>query len=159
MRRSIGSITTAAAVLLAALGALGVSGARPTFAQTDALPGDIDPQSRNRLSLLSPEDVSARARQMYDRSMAGFAGVPPKGPSMRLHGTPESALDLQMLSPLGLNVLQIPALVTARALDQPYEWSLHELHALSVSLDPAVINIIRRNRPLTGLPSTKLGAE
>jgi 4-carboxymuconolactone decarboxylase len=61
------------------------------------------------------------------------------------------ALDLQMLSPLGLNVMQIPALVTARELYQPYEWSLHELHALSVSLDPAVIDVIRRNRPVATL--------
>ncbi len=156
MKRSISSITMAAAVLLTALGLLGAS---PTFAQSDALPKDVNPDSRNRLPLLNPADVSARARQIYDRSMAGFAGAPPKGPSMRLHGTPEAALDLQMLSPLGLNVLQIPVLVTARALDQPYEWSLHEMQGLAVSLDPAVVNVMRDNLPLTSLPATKLGAE
>lgn len=156
MKRSIRSITIAATVLLTGLGLLGAS---PTFAQNDALPGDVNPSSRNRLPLLNPENAIARAKQIYDRSMANFAGVPPKGPSMRLHGTPEGALDLQMLSPLGLNVLQIPVLVTARALDQPYEWSLHEMQGRAVSLDPAVINVMRRNLPLTSLPTTKLGAE
>jgi len=155
MRRFISSITVAAAVLLTVLGLLGAS---PTFAQGDALPKDVNPSSRNRLPLLSPEDAGARAKQIYDRGMASFAGVAPKGPSMRLHGTPESALDLQMLSALGLAVLQIPVLVTGRELDQPYEWSLHEMQALAVSLDPAVINVIRHNLPLNSLPPGKLPA-
>jgi len=148
MKRSISSITIAATALLTVLGYVGAS---PTFAQNDALPKDVNPYSRNRLPLLNPETASARAKRMYDAGMANFAGVPPKGPSMRLHGTPEPALDLQMLSPLGLNVLQIPVLVTGRELDQPYEWSLHEMQALAVSLDPAVINVIRRNLPVTRL--------
>ncbi|MGH8140994.1 MAG: hypothetical protein ACREU2_00535 [Steroidobacteraceae bacterium] len=155
MKRSISPITVAATALLA----VGLLGASPTFAQNQALPKDINPQSRNRLSLLDPATVSERAKRIYDRSMAGFAGVPPKGPSMRLHGTPEGALNLQMLSPLGLNILQIPVLVTGRALDQPYEWSLHEMQAVAVSLDPAVINVIRYNRPLSDLPASKQRAE
>lgn len=155
MKRSMRFIELAAALVLAVPGLLG---AGPSFAQ-DALPKDVNPSTRNRLPLLNPENASARAKQIYDRGMANFAGAPPKGPSMRLHGTPEAALDLQMLSPLGLAVLQIPVLVTARALDQQYEWSLHEMQGLAVSLDPAVINVIRRDLPLTRLPDTKLGAE
>lgn len=154
MRRSIISITMAATALLTVLGLLG---AGVTLAQTDRLPKDINPDSRNRLPLLSPDNASARAKQIYERSMANFAGVPPKGPSMRLHGSPEAALDLQMLSPLGLGVMQIPVLVTGRELDQPYEWSLHEMQALAVSLDPSVINIIRRNLPVGALGATAPG--
>ncbi|HTT05442.1 MAG TPA: hypothetical protein VMF64_09140 [Steroidobacteraceae bacterium] len=156
MKRSNSSVTLAATGLLTALGLLGASA---SFAQQDALPKDVNPQTRNRLSLLNPDDAGARAKQIYDRGMASFAGAAPKGPSMRLHGTPEPALDLQMLSPLGLGVMQIPVLVTGRALDQPYEWSLHEMQALATSLDPAVINIIRRNLPVTALASKgELGA-
>ena len=150
MTRSIRPVTMAAAALLAALG---LAGAGPTFARADTLPKDVDPTSRNRLPLVKPEDASARSKQIYDRTMANFAGVPPKAPSIRLHGTPEGALDLQMLSPLGLGVAQIPVLVTGRELDQPYEWSLHESQAVAVSLDPAIIDVIRYNRPLS-----KLGA-
>ena len=68
---------------------------------------------------------------------------------MRLHASPVQ--NLQMQSPLGLDLLQIAILVTGREHDQPYEWSLHELQALSVSLDPAVIDVIRRNQPVTKL--------
>lgn len=138
----------AAAGLLAALGLLGASS---VSAQTGALPKDVDPASRNRLPLLKPEDASARSKQIYDRTMAAFAGVPPKAPSIRLHGTPEAALDLQMVSPLGLGEAQIPVLVAGREFDQPYEWSLHEMQAVATSLDPAIIDVIRYNRPLTRL--------
>jgi 4-carboxymuconolactone decarboxylase len=145
------SITIAATALLTLVGLLG---ANRTFAQNDALPKDVNSDSRNRLPLLKPDNASEQARRIYDNGMANFAGAPPMGPLMRLHGSPDqAALDLQMISPLGLSVSQIPILVTARALDQPYEWSLHELQALSVSLDPAVIDVIRRN-----LPTTKLDA-
>lgn len=145
MKRTLRASTITATALLAVLGT------SATFAQSGALPGDVNPASRNRLTLLDPQNASARAKQMYDRSMAGFVGAPPKGPSMRLHGTAQPALDLQMVSTLGLNVMQIPVLVTARALDSQYEWSLHEMQALAVSLDPAVINIIRRNLPVASL--------
>ena len=142
----------AAAVLFAALV---LPGASSTFAQTGTLPKDVDPVSRNRLPLLKPEDAGAKAKQIYDRTMANFAGVPPKAPSIRLHGTPEGALDLQMLSPLGLGVAQIPVLVAGRELDQPYEWSLHESQAVATSLDPVTIDIIRYNRPVSKLPPTE----
>lgn len=152
MDRSIRPVAMAAAALVAALGLLGAS---PAFAQTGALPKDVDPVSRNRLPLLKPEDAGPKAKAIYDRTMANFAGVPPKAPSIRLHGTPEGALDLQMLSPLGLGVAQIPVLVAGRELDQPYEWSLHEMQALATSLDPATIDIIRYNRPASKLPPTE----
>jgi 4-carboxymuconolactone decarboxylase len=149
MKRALRSITITATALLTVLGA------SATFAQTDALPRDVNPQSRNRLPLPNLDNASARSKQWYDRSMASFSGVPPKGPSMRMDGSSvQSALDLQMLSPLGLSLSQIPILLTGRELDQPYDWSLHEMQALSVSLDPTVIDVIRRN-----LPVTKLGAK
>jgi 4-carboxymuconolactone decarboxylase len=101
--------------------------------------------------LLHPENASERAKRTFDNAIANFAGVPPKGPSMRLHAS--SVQNLQMQSPLGLDLLQIPILVAGREHDQPYEWSLHELQALSVSLDPTVIDVIRRNQPVTTLGS------
>jgi 4-carboxymuconolactone decarboxylase len=42
-------------------------------------------------------------------------------------------------------------LATARELDQPYEWSLHEWEAVSVGLEPEVIDVVRNHKPLTKL--------
>jgi len=128
-----------------------VLAASRAFAQNDVLPGDVSPDSRNRLPFLRPENAPDRAKRTYDNAMANFAGVPPKGPSMRLHAS--SVINLQMQSPLGLDLLQVAILITGREHDQPYEWSLHELQALSVSLDPTVIDVIRRNQPISKLPA------
>jgi len=136
-------------ILVAALTTL--LAASRAFAQNDALPSDVSPESRNRLPLLRPENAPERAQRTYDNAMANFAGVPPKGPSMRLHASP--VINLQMQSPLGLELSQVAILITGREHDQPYEWSLHELQALSVSLDPTVIEVIRRNQPASKLPA------
>jgi hypothetical protein len=42
-------------------------------------------------------------------------------------------------------------LTTAREHDQPYEWSLHEMEAVAVGLDPALINAVRHGSPLRGV--------
>jgi 4-carboxymuconolactone decarboxylase len=128
-----------------------VFAASRAFAQNDALPSDVSPDSRNRLPLLRPENTPERAKRTYDIAMANFAGVPPKGPSMRLHASP--VINLQMQSPLGLDLSQVAILITGREHDQLYEWSLHELQALSVSLDPTVIDVIRSNQPASKLPA------
>jgi len=132
-----------------AVAVITVFAASRAFAQNDALPGDVSPDSRNRLPLLRPENAPEQAKRTYDNAMANFAGVPPKGPSMRLHASP--VINLQMQSPLGLDLSQVAILITGREHDQPYEWSLHELQALSVSLDPTVIDVIRRKQPASKL--------
>src|SRR5207249_90013 len=54
-------------------------------------------------------------------------------------------------SPLGRQLTELAILTTAREHDQPYEWSLHEMEAVAVGLDPAVINIVRHRNPLKGV--------
>ena len=136
--------STVAAILL-----LTLSIAIQISAQEGALPKDIFPDSRNRLPLLKPENVSERLKRTYDNAVANFAGAEARGALIRLHASPVT--NLQMESPTGLDLSQIAILITGREHDQPYEWSLHELQALAVSLDPAVIDVIRRNQPLTKL--------
>jgi hypothetical protein len=137
------SVTVAAAALLT------LSAASPMFAQDTPLPADVSPDSRNRLPLFKLENAGERAKRTYENAIANFAGVEPRGPSMRLHASP--VVNLQMESPVGMDLSQIAILITGREHDQPYEWSLHELQALSVSLDPAVIDVIKRNQPVTKL--------
>jgi 4-carboxymuconolactone decarboxylase len=135
--------------IILAAATITVFAASRAFAQNGALPSDVSPDSRNRLPLLKSENAPERAKRTYDNAMANFAGAPPKGPSMRLHASPVA--NLQMQSPVGLDLAQIAILITGREHDQPYEWSLHELQALSVSLDPTVIDVIRRNQPTSKL--------
>jgi hypothetical protein len=92
------------------------------------LPPDVDPASRNRLSLLKP----------------GAEGVD----AIRMHG---SGVDVRWQSPLGRALTELAILASAREHDQPYEWSLHEMEALAVGLEPAVIDVVRHRKPVTGI--------
>lgn len=85
--------------------------------------------SRNRLPLLTP----------------GVEGVA----AIRQHA---SGVDVRWNSPLGRDLTELAILTAAREHDQPYEWSLHEMEALAVGLDPKIIDVVRHRRPTAGLP-------
>ena len=113
------------------LGAAPRSGA--SGAQTEAtLPEDVHPDSRNRLP--------ARA--------STSPGAPMGAAAIRLHG---SGVNVRLESALGRPLTELAILTTAREHDQPYEWSLHEMEAVAVGLDPAIIAVVRHRRPLTRL--------
>jgi 4-carboxymuconolactone decarboxylase len=134
---------------VAAIVLLTVSTLVRSSAQEGALPRDVSPDSRNRLPLIKPESVNERAKRTYDNAVANFAGAEARGAAIRLHASPVT--NLQMGSPVGLALLQLAILTTGREHDQPYEWSLHEMQALAVGLDPAVIDVVRSDQPLAKL--------
>jgi 4-carboxymuconolactone decarboxylase len=106
-----------------------VAGQRPpTVTARGSLPPDVDPVSRNRLPALTP-------------GVSGAAAI-------RLH---LSGVNVRWASPLGRALTELAILTTAREHDQPYEWSLHEMEALAVGLDPATIDVVRHRRPASGL--------
>lgn len=94
-----------------------------------SLPRDVYPDSRSRLPLLKP----------------GVQGVG----AIRLHA---SGADVRWQSALGRQLTELAILTSAREHDQPYEWSLHEMEALAVGLDPAVIDVVRLRKAVAGLP-------
>ena len=121
-------VTPAAYVPLTAVSTSGVSST-----QTDGtLPEDVHPDSRNRLP--------ARA--------SGSPGGPMGAAAIRRHA---SGVNVRLESPLGRPLTELAILTTAREHDQPYEWSLHDLEAVSVGLDPKIIDVVRHRRPLTRL--------
>jgi len=89
----------------------------------------LSPDSRSRLPLAKP----------------GVEGVE----AIRLHG---SGVDIRWSSALGRDLTELAILTAARGHDQPYEWSLHEMEALAVALDPKIIDVVRHRRPTAGLP-------
>lgn len=93
------------------------------------LPRDVHPDSCNRLPPIQGKEGQGAA-------------------AIRLHG---SGVNVRWASPLGRRLTELAILTTAREHDQPYEWSLHEVEALAVGLDPRVIDIVRQRKPLAGL--------
>lgn len=115
-----------------------------------ALPQDIHPDSRSRLPLAKREDLDEQGRKGYDDFVANFPGAPPgMGAIIRLHGYRGNIV--QSDSALGSALMQLAILTTAREHDQPYEWSLHELQAIAVGLDPAVIDVVKNRKKLSQL--------
>lgn len=101
----------------------------PAARGQDALPADVYPDSRNRLPWLGPE------------APTGVAGI-------TAHG---SGGVVRWEFALGRPLSELAILTVARELDQPYEWSLHELEAIAVGLEPSVIDIVRNRLPLAGI--------
>jgi 4-carboxymuconolactone decarboxylase len=143
MNRFASAVALAPLLLFPAL----TSFAQPATAVESTLPKAINPDSRNRLSLIKREDLDERRKKAYDAAVASYAGAAPAiGAEIRLHGRPIN--NIQLESPLGHALMQLAILTTARAHDQPYEWSLHEMQAIAVGLDPRVIDQVRNRKPL-----------
>jgi 4-carboxymuconolactone decarboxylase len=51
----------------------------------------------------------------------------------------------------GRALMALAILITAREHDEQYDWTMNEIAARRDGLDPAVIDIVRLRRPLTGL--------
>lgn len=107
---------------LAALAASSVC-AQPT------LPADVHADSRSRLPSLGDGASDAVA-------------------AISAHG---SGHIVRWEFALGRPLSELAILTVARELDQPYEWSLHELEALAVGLDPHVIEIVKHRGALDTL--------
>lgn len=131
-------------------------------AQTSIQPSDIDPDSRSRLPIVERDSLNELGQRLFDkttedvqtgRSLAGFQG--PNG--MVLHSPRVAEHDqlkndyLRFESPVGRRHYELAVLVTARELDQQFEWTAHEPAALRAGLEPAVIDIVKYRRPIEGL--------
>ena len=97
------------------------------------LPADVNPESRNRLAVPAPDPEGGPA--------AAAAAIRGAG----------TGVNARWESPVGRPLLELAILITAREHDAPFEWSLHEMEAVAVGLDPDVIDVVRNRGPLSGL--------
>jgi 4-carboxymuconolactone decarboxylase len=127
-------------------------------AQSNNLPPGVDPISRSRLPRLARADMKDdESRRIYD-VISGPNGVPPSGTiAVALYSPPTAepirAMNayLRTKSSLGNRLSELLILVTSRELNQKYEWSAHEPAALRAGLEANVIDVVRNNKPVTGL--------
>jgi 4-carboxymuconolactone decarboxylase len=125
-----------------------------------ALPKDVDAESLSRFPLLTRDDLDEAGRQHYDtvvgpqsRTLVGLRG--PSGiwlHSPKLAGFVRAANQyLRFESALDRRLTELAILVTARELDSQFEWAAHEPAALKEGLEPKIIDVVKRRRPVTGL--------
>jgi 4-carboxymuconolactone decarboxylase len=116
----------------------------------ETLPSDVHPESGNRLPAINRDDLDERGKKAYDEAVrgAGSARGLESPAAIRLHA---SGVNVRWASPLGRQLTELAILTTAREHDQPYEWSLHEMEAVAVGLNPSVIDIVRHRNRIAGV--------
>jgi 4-carboxymuconolactone decarboxylase len=126
----------------------------------EALPPDIDPESRCRLPLPHRDDLDEAGQQTFDLlsdphggSLAGLRG--PGG--LRLH-SPRVAAALRPVNTylryaagFDPRLRELAILVTVREHDCQFAWAAHEDEARRAGLSAEVMDIIRHRRATDGL--------
>jgi 4-carboxymuconolactone decarboxylase len=145
-------------ILLAAAACLVAVSARAQ-AQSQPLPPDINPVTLSRLPPITPADLDEEGQNLLAARQnvtpapgPGHIGVyNPKasegtGALGRALGVPTGEK-----SRLGARMYQLVVLITAREIDQQYEWSAHEPAGLRVGLEQSVIDVVKYDRDVKGL--------
>jgi len=121
------------------------------------LPPDIHPESLSRLPPLSRDSLDAEGKRVWDL-IGGARGVPKTGPAPVSMYSPGAAEPIQALNQYlrktvaGPRYFELSALLAAREFDQQYEWSGHEPAALRAGLEQSVIDVVKFNKDVAGLP-------
>lgn len=115
------------------------------------LPPDIHPDTLSRLPPVDPEELDEEGRRLL-AEMSGNRAVP--GPTQFSMYSPNSR-DLGIPSgegsPVGARFFQLAVLITAREIDQEYEWSSHAPAGLRQGLEQSVIDVVKYDRDVAGL--------
>jgi 4-carboxymuconolactone decarboxylase len=123
------------------------------------LPADVDPQSRARLPYLKKSDMDAKGQKIFDtlpgagkdeilRGPLAFSGYNP-AVAQALHDLHDAAVPGGTLDP---RTRELAILVACRETNYNLEWNGHEATGLKAGLDAGLIDVVRYNRPLAGLP-------
>ena len=127
-----------------------------------ALPADVHAESLSRLPLRTREEMDEQGKRLYDacvgpqsRSLVGLQG--PSGISLHAPrlGELQRAVNqyLRFDTAIGRRLTELAILVAARELDSQFEWAAHEPAALIEGLEQKTIDVVKRRRPLSGLPA------
>ncbi len=138
--------------LTAAL-ALTASAAFVAYAQAK-LPADLDPQSRARLPYLKSSDET-KGQRVFDLFGKGGTLTGPLAFAAYNPAVADALLNLHDAAVTGgtldAHTRELAILTACRATNYNLEWNGHEQSAVRAGVDPKVIDVVRYNRPLTGL--------
>ena len=129
-------------------------------AQQPPLPPDINPVTLSRLPPINRAELDAEGQKALDARAT--PPTPAPGPGHVTVYSPRATEGLGLIGralgvprgdgfPLGARMFQLVVLITAREIDQQYEWSAHEPAGLRDGLEQSVIDVVKFDRPVTGL--------
>jgi 4-carboxymuconolactone decarboxylase len=124
------------------------------------LPPDINSVTLSRLPPVTRNDLDPEGQKIFDARTT--PPTPGPGPGHVTISSPKVAEAYGALGralgvpsgqtfPLGNRVYQLVVLITAREIDQQYEWSAHEPAGLRAGLEQSVIDVVKFDRDVKGL--------
>jgi 4-carboxymuconolactone decarboxylase len=117
----------------------------------NSLPRDIHPVTLSRLPPVTAGDLDEEGRRLL-AARTNF--TPGPGPNhVTIYSPRERDLGIPSgeKSPVGPRYFQLAVLITAREIDQQYEWSAHEPAGRRQGLEQAVIDVVKYNRNVAAL--------
>jgi len=130
-------------------------------AQAPTLPPDINPVTLSRWAPVTPADLDEDGQ----KALAARTNPANPGPGPGAAGaySPRTSEGRGILGralgvpsgekfPAGNRTYQLVVLITAREIDQQYEWSAHEPAGLRAGLEQSVIDVVKYERPVEGIP-------
>ena len=138
--------------------ALLIAGLSATLASGQSkLPPDIDSTSFSRLAPLDRAALDDDGKKVWDY-IANGRPLPATGPAQVSMHSPGAAKPIHELNQylrktvVGPRFFELSALIAAREFDQQYEWGGHEPTGRRAGLEQSVIDVVKFNRDVAGLP-------
>jgi 4-carboxymuconolactone decarboxylase len=122
------------------------------------LPRDIHPESLSRLPPVQRADLDVEGQRIWDALAGPGKALTRTGPSAVTMHSPRAAEPIYALNQVlrktvaGPRYFELAALVAAREFDQQYEWSAHEPAGLKAGLEQSIIDVVKFNRAVDGVP-------
>ena len=124
------------------------------------LPPDINSVTLSRMPPINRAELDAEGQKALDARAT--PPTPAPGPGGVTVWSPRSTDGLGVIGralgvprgdtfPLGGRMFQLIVLITAREIDQQYEWSAHEPAGLRAGLEQPVIDVVKYDRDVAGL--------
>ena len=139
------------------LGLVAIAASVAVLSAQSKLASDIHPESFSRLPPMQRDSLDAEGKRVWD-AIAGGRGMPKTGPAAASIYSPGAAEPIQVLNQYlrktvaGPRYFELSALLAAREFDQQYEWSGHEPAAVRAGLEQSVIDVVKFNKDVAGLP-------
>ena len=117
----------------------------------NSLPRDIHPVTLSRLPPVTPGDLDEEGKRLLAARTNYTPGPGPGHVSIYSPRELDLGIPSGAKSPVGPRYFQLAVLITAREIDQQYEWTAHELAGRRQGLEQTVIDVVKYNRDVAAL--------
>lgn len=119
--------------------------------EKNSLPPDINPVTLSRLPPVTAADLDEEGKRLLAARTNYTPGPGPAHVSIYSPREIDLGIPSGAKSPVGPRYFQLAVLITAREIDQQYEWTAHELAGRRQGLEQAVIDVVKYNQDVASL--------